>query len=142
MPTLHPLPNVPYGPPLATYAPRPTPCRSLNMDSLDADENAVTDSKLLMQSSALAVYGNLSAQWTALVPKALRPIFYPLLMRFPTCDLRRLYIGRARLAAVGMALVQNAMARLGQEWVDEIGMEEAFSECPGSAPRSLRAGHP
>jgi hypothetical protein len=97
-----------------------------------------------MEASAMTVNGNLSAQWTALVPKMLRPLVYPLLIRFPSPDLQRLNVGRARLAALGMALVKNAMARLGQEWVDEIGMEETCREWGArQQPRAPRApGHP
>jgi hypothetical protein len=104
------------------------------VDSLNPDPTAVTDSKLIMEASAMMIDGNLSTRWMLLVPRCLQPILFRLFILFPTPSMRKLQLGRDRLISLGMALSRNALKRLGQEWVDEIGME-ACRECAGARPQ-------
>jgi hypothetical protein len=116
---LHPWAPSPATPPHTNH-PHPP---SLDIDSLNMDPDARTDSKLLMEASAMMVDGNLSTRWTSMVPPSLRPLVFPLMLAFPTPSLRKLKLGRDRMISLGIALSRGAMRRLGQEWADDIGME-------------------
>jgi hypothetical protein len=95
---------------------------------LSEDPHAAKLTKTIVDAGLMALRASQSALWTAIIPCALRPFVFPVLKVFPTYQLRRLYEGRSKLYGLAMTLAKNAMERLNQEWVDEIGMEKAFGE--------------
>jgi len=103
----------------------------MDMDLLTEDPDVRAATQVIADASANAMGASHDTLWTTLVPRALRPIAWPLLALFPTKQLRRLRDSRSKLYGVALVLAKNAMKRLGLEWEDTIGMEEAFGGCKG-----------
>jgi hypothetical protein len=68
-----------------------------------------------------------------LLPPLLKPVLYPLIRRFPPQRLRGLNVARMQLFTAALTLAQNAMARLGLPWRDEVNMVANFGEAAAHA---------
>ncbi|GBF94618.1 thromboxane-A synthase [Raphidocelis subcapitata] len=104
----------------------------VKFDVLEKDAAGRIKENPLVSATKYVLENTAAALTFMITPRLLKPLVWAAVRTCPTRTIAGLNLARSQIYTAAIALIKNAMGRMGAQWVDDLGMEKAFAN-PESA---------